>query len=90
MEVWYREAAVFLARPADEGVPAGYVEEAERSDGTPMAARAPVRFADRPLGAFLGEAAFLPEQPVDGAQIPRDPGDPLGAIVDARECCGNG
>ena len=31
-------AAVFLARPADEGVPAA-VEEAERSDGTPMTAR---------------------------------------------------
>lgn len=39
---------------------------------------------------FLGEAAFLPEQPVDGAQIPRDPGDPLGAIVDALECRRNG
>ena len=50
MAVWYGEAAVFLARPADEGVPAGYVEEAERSDGTPMAARAPGCFADRPLG----------------------------------------
>jgi len=33
-------AAVFLARPADEGVPEWYVEEAERSDGTPVAARA--------------------------------------------------
>ena len=49
MAVWYGEAAVFLARPADEGVPAGYVEEAERSDGAPMAARAPGCFADRPL-----------------------------------------
>ena len=51
MAVWYGEAAVFLARPADEGVPAGYVEEAERSDGTPMAARAPGCFADRPLAS---------------------------------------
>ena len=57
MAVWYGEAAVFLARPADEGVPAGYVEEAERSDGTPMAARAPGCFADRPLGVSFPDQA---------------------------------
>ena len=31
--VWNAPAAAFLARPADEGVPGAYVEEAERSQG---------------------------------------------------------
>ena len=33
MAVWDAPAAAFLARPADEGVPGAYVEEAERSKG---------------------------------------------------------
>ena len=33
MAAWYAPAAAFLARPADEGVPGAYVEEAERSEG---------------------------------------------------------
>ena len=48
--VWRRRQRCSSQGPLTRAYPQRYVEEAERSDGTPMAARASDCFADRPLG----------------------------------------
>ena len=55
---WYASAAAFLARAADEGVPAAYVEEANTARGVDGCQSTPSCFADRPLAGFVSEQSM--------------------------------